>query len=236
MYQAGWSLHAASLNHELTAGNLAHATTPGYRRQGLSFAPFVNEASLDVAPTHNPTALQTYTSFAPGPLQQTENSFDLAVIGDAFFVLEGPNGPVYTRNGSFELGQQGELQAHNGMRVKSQGGTLTVPPGTARVTVSSDGVVFADGSELGRLQIARFDDPQQLRRVGATLFEGPAPSDPEPGSFRVEQGFREGANVDAIQEMISMMLGMRQYEAAEKALRALSEAISQNTQPQGGGA
>jgi flagellar basal body rod protein FlgG len=48
----------------------------------------------------------------------------------------------------------------------------------------------------------------------------------------VEQGYREGSNVQAVQEMVSMMLGMRFYEAAEKAMRALSDAVAQNTRTQ----
>ena len=35
-----------------------------------------------------------------------------------------------------------------------------------------------------------------------------------------------------VQEMISMMLGLRHYEAAGKAIQAISEAVAQNTRPQ----
>jgi flagellar basal body rod protein FlgG len=232
MYDAGWSLHAATLNQELTADNLAHATTPGYRRQGLSFAPFLQDVAFTEKAVADPAALTPYTNFTPGPLIHTEQPFDLALTGDAFFVLDGPSGPVYTRSGAFELSPQGDLQARNGMTVRGQGGRINIP-NAASIQVTQDGVIRADGSEVGRLQIARFDNPAELRRVGTTLFEGPAPREPEPGSFRVEQGFREGANVEAVQEMINMMIGMRQYEAAERTLRAMSEAIALNTRPQG---
>jgi flagellar basal body rod protein FlgG len=80
--------------------------------------------------------------------------------------------------------------------------------------------------------LANFDGPAALRRVGPTLFEGDAPQTPPPNSVRVDQGFREGSNVQPVQEMVSMMLGMRFYEAAGKVMQALSDAVSQNTRPQ----
>jgi len=173
-----------------------------------------------------------FTSFEPGPMQQTGNPLDLALSGNAFFVLEGPRGPVYTRNGSFELNSQGELQSKGGLKVRSQGGRLVIPNTTSTIRVTADGVVQADGSEVGRLELAQFSDPNQLQRAGPTLFDGATPRTPEAGTVQVNQGYREGSNVQVVQEMISMMLGMRQYEAAERAMRAMSEAVAQNTRPQ----
>ena len=64
-----------------------------------------------------------------------------------------------------------------------------------------------------------------------TLFEGDAPQAP-PASVRVDQGYREGSNVQAVQEMVSMMLGMRHYEAACKVLQTISDSVSQLTRSQ----
>ena len=82
------------------------------------------------------------------------------------------------------------------------------------------------------MQFASFAQPNAMRRVGGTLFEGGTPETPPPGTVRVEQGYREGSNVQAVQEMVSMMLGLRFYESAEKAMRAISEAIALNTRTQ----
>lgn len=232
LYEAGWSLQAAALNQELVADNMAHATTPGYRRQGLSFGTLLRDVAATDRAEINPNPLRPYTSFEPGPWLHTESPLDLALSQDVFFVVEGPQGPLYTRAGVFELNPEGELQARNGLRVQGQGGNIVIPPGTARVSVGIDGSVYADGAEVGRLRIVRFDSPDELRRAGTTLFAGDAPRDAEPGSFRVEQGYREAANVNMVEEMIAMMLGMRQYEAAERSLRALNEAVALNTRPQ----
>ena len=98
--------------------------------------------------------------------------------------------------------------------------------------MDGDGLLYANGAEVGRLELATFQDPRALRRAGTSLFEGPAPQTPPPGSVRVEQGYREGSNVQVVNEMVSMMLGMRYYEAAERALRSLSDTVSQATRPE----
>ncbi|MBI3408000.1 MAG: flagellar hook basal-body protein [Planctomycetes bacterium] len=234
LYSASSAIDVASQNQDLIADNLANCTTPGYRRRGMTFD--VLQAAANDGTSGNVSGVRNsgvFTSFEPGPMQQTGNPLDFALSGgDAFFVLEGPRGPVYTRNGSFELNSQGELQSKGGLRVRSQGGRLVIPNTASTIRVTSDGVVQADGSEVGRLELAQFTAPNQLQRAGPTLFDGATPRTPEPGTVQVNQGYREGSNVQVVQEMISMMIGMRQYEAAERAMRAMSEAVAQNTKPQ----
>ncbi len=235
MYSAASALDAAATNQELVADNLANATTPGYRRQGLLFNAYdllgqtaPGGPRADLAGVR---AAGQFSHLEAGPVQQTGNPLDLAIAGNAFFVLEGPRGPLYTRNGVFEINGRGELQSKGGLRVRGQGGPITVPPGTSRIVVNAEGTVYADGAEVGQIQLAAFSDPRGLRRAGTTVFEGPAPQAPAAGTVRVEQGYREGSNVQVVNEMVSMMLGMRYYEAAQRALRSLSDAIAQNTRP-----
>src|SRR5947209_17929464 len=111
MYSAASALDTAATNQELVAENLAQATAPGYRRQGLLFAAYsplgTSEPGAQLQDVRSPGS---FTQFEPGGLQQTGNPLDLAVSGNAFFVLDGPNGPLYTRNGVFEMNGQGQLQ------------------------------------------------------------------------------------------------------------------------------
>ena len=229
LYSAASALDAAATNQELVAENLAHANTPGYRRHGLVFEAVQQNASDDQAlrgeRLGGTRAASGYTTFDAGPVQYTGNPLDLALSGSAFFVLDGPNGPVYTRNGSFQMNAQGQLQSQAGLPVRSQGGPITIPPNTARIDVTKDGTILANDVEVGKLQLADFSDPSALQRVGTTLFEGPTGRQPDPQSFRVEQGYREGSNVQIVNEMVSMLTGMRFYEAAEKALQALGVTV-----------
>jgi flagellar basal-body rod protein FlgF len=235
MYCAASALDTAATNHELVAENLANCTAPGYRRQGLLFAAYSPLGEIEsMAPgdsLQDVRAQGTFTQFETGSLQHTGNPLDLALSGNAFFVLAGPNGSLYTRNGVFEMNGQGELQSKGGLRLQGQGGPITIPSTATTITVNSEGTVYANGLEVGRLQLAQFTDPRVLRRAGGSLFAGPESQPPPQGTVRVEQGFREGSNVQIVNEMVSMMLGMRYYEAAQRALTSLSDAVAQNTRP-----
>jgi flagellar basal body rod protein FlgG len=235
LYSAATALDAATVNQDLVAENLANATTPGYRRHGLIYEAVQSATDSQVpgATLAGTRSAATYTNFDPGPIQHTGNPLDLIASGNVFFVLDGPNGPVYTRNGSFVRNAQGELQSRAGLPVRSNGGRIVIPPNATNISVTLDGAVMADNTELGRLQLAEFADPGVLQRAGTALFQGPQGPPPAPGTYRVEQGYKEGSNVQIVNEMVSMMIGMRQYEAADRAIRSMGEAMALNTRPQG---
>jgi flagellar basal-body rod protein FlgF len=236
LYSVGSALETAQLNQELVAENLANAATPGYRRVGMvlaappaSAAP-AGEETISTG-LQGPRAGTLYTSFTPGMMQHTGNPLDVAIAGEAFFVVDGPSGPLYTRNGAFSLNDQGELLTRAGLPVRGVGSKIVIPPNTVNISIGKDGTVMADSVAVGQLQLAQFTNPDALRRAGTTLFEGPPPQTPLPGTATVEQGYREGSNVQVVNEMIQMMVGMRQYDAAQRAMRALAESIGHQTRP-----
>ncbi len=231
-YSAASGMRAALENQDVLATNLAHASVPGYRRQSLSFEAFAapvepGNGAATTTPMHGTKSAQNYTTFTAGDPQYTGNPLEVALQGDGFFVLDGPNGPLYTRNGQFLLNNQGELASHNGSLVSGVNGPLRIPANTAAITIAQDGTVQADNTAVGKLRVVSFDDPRQLVRAGTTLFEAPAGVEPQTSGSAVRQGYREGSNVQVIDEMVQMISGMRQYEAAAKALRSLSDAMQQ---------
>jgi flagellar basal-body rod protein FlgF len=236
-YSAASGMSAALQNQDILAQNLAHAPVPGYRRQGLSFESFVapngdaNSTATDYA-LHGAKVAHHASAFLPGPYQYTGNPLEVAIQGDGFFVLEGPNGPLYTRNGQFHVDADGALVSHGGYKISGANGSLNIPRNAANLAIAQDGTVMADNTNVGQLQIASFADPSQLTRAGTTLFQAPAGVDPQPFTGSVRQGYREGSNVQVVQEMVQMIAGMRQYEAAAKAMRSLSDAMQQRTSAQ----
>jgi flagellar basal-body rod protein FlgF len=238
LYSAGTALDAASQNQDVMAYNVANVNVPGYRRRGVSFESF--ERNLAQPPAARPTSdvlgtrvASVYSSFQPGAFQQTDNPLDLAVRGDGFFVLDGPNGPLYTRNGTFTLSSAGQLQSQDGLPVTGSGGPITIPRNTGQIKVWADGTVLADKTAVGQIKIARFEDPNKLKAVGTTLFEAPADVQPLADGGKVVQGYRESSNVQVVNEMAMMVAGMRHYEAARNALKAISDAVQHTTLPQG---
>jgi flagellar basal-body rod protein FlgF len=239
LYSAATALETLAANQDIVSQNIAHATVPGYRRQAMAFATFDGALTQAASSSDHGTLLGTqpsgvYTVFDPGDLQHTGNPLDVAIKGDSFFVLDGPNGPVYTRNGTFELTADGGLQSATGMAVTGQGGKLAIPRETKRITITEDGTVLADTVNVGKLQLARFDNPAALVPAGTTLFDAPASAGQQAGTRSVHQGYREGSNVQIVNEMVAMIAGMHQYAAAQKALLALSDSIGLSTRPQAG--
>lgn len=236
-YSAASAMSAALQNQDVLAQNLAHAPIPGYRRQGLSFSAFAAPSSspndpTSAAPLHGTQVTESASSFAPGSVQRTDNPLECALQGEGFFVLNGPQGPLYTRNGQFQINATGQLVSPSGYPVGGAGGPLNIPPTAANIQIAQDGTVTADGTTIGQLKLVAFDDPRRLQRVGTTLFQAPSDLPTQTFTGVVRQGHREASNVQVVQEMVQMIAGMRQYEAAGKAMRSLSDAMQQRISAQ----
>jgi flagellar basal body rod protein FlgG len=236
LYSAASGLQTASEQHEVTAYNLANASVPGYRQRGVVTESFDRVLGRTAAPTGDIVGSMVsgaYHDFRPGPFQLTGNPYDLALVEpDQFFTLTGPNGPLYTRNGTFRLNPQGRLVSESGYVLRGEEGPIQVPPETIRVQVSPDGTVIADGVEAGRIRPVRFADMRQLTAVGPTLYSAGAGARPTPAEGRVMQGYREGSNVQPADAMVRLLVGARYYEAAQRSLRTIAESLQLNTRPQ----
>jgi flagellar basal-body rod protein FlgF len=234
VYGAATALDVATQAQETTAQNLAHLNVPGYRARGMAFQPFDQMVTGDPSTDHlyGTQVGRVYSNFQGGPLQFTGSPLDLATDGNNFFVLQGPNGPLYSRNGIFTRNPDGQLVSQSGLPVMSDGGgTLTIPPTAGEIRISAEGSVRAGPNVIGKIQTARFTDPRQLTPAGTTLYAAPPDVTPETGKGIVMQGYREGSNVEPATELITMIRTSRYSEAAQKALRALSDALQLTTRP-----
>jgi flagellar basal body rod protein FlgG len=237
LYSAASALDAAATNLDIIAHNLAHVAVPGFRRAVATFSPF--EAELQAVsddPSRTGTLLSAVeTDFASGGLETTGRPLDIALDGDGFFVLEGPDGPLYTRNGSFALTADGVLVNTEGRPVQGTGGTIQLPPNTleSQVSVDAEGRLSVQNQLVGQFELVRFADPQQLMRVGTMSFEATPQSRPLPYEGAVVQGARELSNVIAVEELIRMIGNLRYFEASQRALRTIADAVQQTTDPRG---
>ncbi len=131
----------SGLNREMTviANNIANAATTGFRAEGVTFTEFVHAEpgtkSLSMA-----KANVQPTSMVHGAMTQTGGTFDFAVEGDGFFMVETPNGERLTRAGNFTPNAQGDLVNMDGHMVLDAGGApIFIPPDAATIDVASDG-------------------------------------------------------------------------------------------------
>jgi flagellar basal body rod protein FlgG len=219
-------MNATAIQQEATAHNLSHGMKPGYLREIVRFeAPTPSQEMVGPTPT-------LHTDFTPGTMQMTGNKLDLALEGPGFFTVQGPTGPMYTRNGVFQMNEQGRLITMEGLPVLGQGGNpIDIPLGTFSIEVLSNGAVVADGIEVDQVKVVAFQNPHELQRIGTSYFSAPPDAAKLPVPPNVFQGYREISNSTVVQEMVQMIAGVRQFEAAQRALRSIGDAIAFNTRP-----
>lgn len=237
LYSAATAMEAATVNQEVVAHNLAHVNVPGFRRSAISFSTFENALENELRDSQGlGTAVEEIqTDFTPGKIQTTGRQLDLALMGDGFFVLDGPAGPLYTRCGVFFRDAKGQLVNGEGLPVQGVSGPILLPPETAesQIAITADGYVTANGQPAGQLALVRFADPSQLVAVGTTSFQAPDGAATQPYEGPVVQGGRESSNVVAVEELIRMIAGLRHFEAAQRALRTIADTVEQKTNPRG---
>lgn len=271
MYTGAAGMVVQQQRLDAIANNLANVDTEGYKRDtaiqkaypelllrrmnddGVRTFPLRHplNGSFDVAPVVGRlgTGVETnevYTAFSQGSLRETENSFDLALEGQGFFVIETPYGERYTRNGSFQIGPEGMLVTKEGYPVLGEEGYIYLKLNNFRV--DQDGRIFqnaafAEDPErlvqmrenewedpvlVDRLQLVDVREPRYLQKQGSSMWrtteysgEATVIANDRP---KVHQGFLETSNVNVVTEMVQMIEVNRAYEANQKVIQSEDEA------------
>jgi flagellar basal-body rod protein FlgF len=109
---------------------------------------------------------------SPGPLQTTGNKLDVAIDGEGFFVVETPNGERYTRAGRFSIGANGRLVDQEGNAVlDSRNRPISFSAQDTQIEITKSGTIQSENGEIARLQVVRFEKPQNLLGEGNRLFD-----------------------------------------------------------------
>jgi flagellar basal-body rod protein FlgF len=217
------------LSLDATANNLANANTPGYKGDSAVFREHLMTAVQGghAVKEMRFTAIDGMShDYAPGPITSTGRPLDAAIRGEGFFTVKTAQGERYTRAGSFQLTQKGEVVMQGGGAVLNEAGRpLTVAPDAKNVRITADGSIEADGATVGRLKIVKFAKQSALDKDGNLLFKanqasGPARVTP----VELETEAVEGANTSVVLGMTSMVTTTRTFDAIERVIDAFSEA------------
>lgn len=197
------------------ANNIANQSTSGFRREGVVFSEFVSMPPGGGTSVSLTAARVRHIDLSQGALQQTGASFDLAIEGPGYFLVEGPNGERLTRGGGFSPNAAGELVTPDGLRLLDAAGAPVFVPADARgITVARDGTLSADGQALTQIGLYRPADGNDLRRESGAIFASDQGVEPEPDG-EILQGFVENANVDPVFEITRMIEVQRAYELGQ---------------------
>jgi len=210
---------------QAVANNLANISTTGFRKEGVIFAEHIErlgngEASLSMA-----TASVRNTDSRQGPLTQTGGTFDFAIEGEGFFLIDTPSGERLTRAGVFTPNAEGELVTMSGYQVLDNGGApIFIPPDAEAISLAADGTMSADGLPIAQIGLYQPVDPTGLTREDGVRFASEAGVEPIEGAS-ILQGFVEDSNVDPVSEIARMIEVQRSYELGQTFLDKEDERI-----------
>lgn len=216
--------HQAALQRQMDviANNIANASTVGFKGQRILFAEMVNGAASNPGLTQGARVafveeVGMLRDTREGALVPTGNPLDLAITGNAYFAVETPGGTRYTRDGRFRLGNDGRIVSQDGYALLDQGGRpLSVRPGESRVEISRSGRITTESGEIGRIQLARFENEQNMRSQGGGLYASDTEPQTAESGAEVRQGMIEGSNVQTVTEITSMIEVLRRYQSAQR--------------------
>lgn len=196
---------------EIAAQNVANISTPGYKRR-IGVAQFMD--ALTMTSPAGP-AESFITDFSIGKQISTDNPYDLALTGPGFFVVQGANGPLYTRQGQFKREGDGRLVTLSGLPVQADGGGDIVLK-SQDFKVETDGTVLENGEPVAKLGIVQFADNAHAARTDTGLFTAPSSSVNSVEGASVRQGALEASNVSTGDDMVSIMEAVRRAETAQR--------------------
>ncbi len=206
---------------DLVANNLANSSTGGYKTDGEFFTLFTSEAAgeNESGPSAVPMIQRQWTDFAQGLLEPTNNPLDLGISGKGFYVVQGPSGPLYTRNGNFRFSTTGALVTSEGYSLLQQGGQPFRANTAQPLVVSRDGEITQSGGSIGRIQISDFRNPAGLTKYGSNYFVNTTGEEPvDATGTQIYQGKIETSNVSASHGAVRIVGLSRQFEMMQKAI------------------
>lgn len=221
-YSSVSGMSAAEAQQQVLASDLANSATPGYKGDDVTGSSFQLTLQSLLQPGSGTFAAGDKIDLSQGAINKTGAPLDCALDGDGFFVLDGKNGPLYTRAGRFSRDATGELRSPDGLAVQGSDGNPIVAPG-ASVGIDANGVVTSDGQRVGQLNVVTLD-PASLQRAGTATFAGTG-ANPAPASTRVVSGALENANVDTSSVMSAMMVLLRAFQASRQTLQLQNDTL-----------
>ena len=255
LFIAKTGLEAQQTNLDVISNNLANVSTSGFKRSRAVFEDLlyqnIRQPGAQSSQQNNlPSGLQIGTGVrtvaterihTQGNPQLTGNSKDVMVNGSGFFPVLLPDGTqAYTRDGSFQTDQNGQLVTSSGFVVQP---AITIPANAESITVGRDGTVSVKlpgtvaPTQVGSLQLATFINPAGLESRGENLYvETGASGNPNlnvpgtNGSGVLMQGYVESSNVNVVEEMVNMIQTHRAYEINSKAITTSDQMLQKLSQ------
>ncbi|WP_166364030.1 flagellar basal body rod protein FlgF [Pseudomonas akapageensis] len=230
LYVAMTGASQNALAQKAHANNLANISTSGFQRdleQARSMPVFGDSfPARAYAMSERPA-----TDFTPGAMQETGRDLDVAVGGEGWIAVQAPDGSeAYVRTASMNVDALGVLRAGNGMPVMGNAGPIAVPP-EQKIEVGQDGTIsiraMGEGprvmAEVDRIKLVKPDLKQMTKGLDGLIHTKDGKPAAADASVQVVSGFIEASNVNAVEEMTSVLALSRQFELHIKMMNTAKE-------------
>lgn len=247
LYVAKTGLEAQQFRLAAISNNLANANTYAYKSGRAEFDDLLYQnvrqpgaqAAQDEANTL-PSGLQLGTGVkaigvqkihTQGNLMVTDNELDIAIEGKGFFqVLDQEGNLMYTRDGSFQVNQNGDVVTSSGYLLEPN---INIPQDATSISITRDGAVYVNQpgntaqNQVGQIELSAFINPAGLESLGHNFYSEttasgtPTVNNPQTAEAgALMQGALEASNVNTVEELIGMIEAQRTYEMNSKAISA----------------
>lgn len=256
LWIAKTGLESQQTNMDVISNNLANVNTSGFKRSRAVFEDLmyqtIRQPGAQVGAANQlPSGLQVGTGVrtvaterihTQGNLQGTGNTMDIAIQGRGFLQVEMPDGTfAYTRDGSLQVDQNGQLVTAGGYPVQPP---INIPDNALNITIARDGTVSVTqpgavgiNVEIGQLQLSTFINPTGLQSMGENLYVETDASGPAnfaapglDGAGLVLQNYVETSNVNVAEELVNMIATQRAYEMNSKVIQTSDQMLARLSQ------
>lgn len=249
---AATGMLAQQMNVDVISNNIANQSTTAFKRRRAEFQDLLYQsiervgANSTAQGTVVPSGIQVgvgvkaagvYRISSQGTLETTDNPLDLAIDGPGYFRVQTPDGEeLYTRAGSFQIDEEGEIVTPEGFQILPG---INIQQEARDVSVNQDGEVQVkldgqvDPQVVGQIDLAIFPNEAGLEAIGSNLFRetqasGPATiAVPDTDGFGIiEQGFLERSNVDPVKEITNLIAAQRSYELNSRVITTADQMLN----------
>lgn len=210
------------------ANNLANVNTAGFKRDNLHLEEFrmrvaemteMDGGDKKLSYVHDRAVLK---NMSPGPIRHSGNELDVAISGEGWFVVGGPDGERYTRNGEFKLNNNGTLVDNQGLAILGEAGEIVFDSRETQITIARDGTISTNEGIKGKLRIVTFENEQELKKEGFNLFSTEQPARPVEAP-NLMQNMVEQSNVKPVLELTRMIETTRAYTTQARMMQKTEE-------------
>ena len=241
LYTAASSMRTARKNLDIVSNNLANVNSSSYKRDEGINQSFPEMLMSKMEKGKNNKTLggmgtgvrldESYTDFSNGSFRYTGNDLDAAIRGDGFFIVETPEGSMYTRDGNFTINRENEIVTQSGYNVLNSD-LEPIELENGEIGIDGNGQIYQNNTIIDELAVVDFNDQNLLNKVGENLYNIPADIEENeiifsPENYQISQGYIEESNVNIVEEMTKMIEVNRLYEANQKSITTMDNTLQQ---------